>query len=148
MDNCEAMTSSTRSFAYSYRLVKKCFLKICETLKCHNFLIFQPILIRFSLFCSTICILSSKIKLNLFPSSPLTVMVSFCFGMNFPCTEIKINSVLLMMSLKLSCILKYITIDIALCSGPWGFIGISSGLSRKKFENLWYTWLNLHQETS
>ena len=47
--NCEAMTS-TRSFAYSYQLVKKCFLKICETSKCHNFLIFQPIFIRFSLF--------------------------------------------------------------------------------------------------
>ena len=26
---------------YSYRLVKKCFLKICEISKCHNFLIFQ-----------------------------------------------------------------------------------------------------------
>ena len=40
MENCEVMTSSTHSFAYSYRLVKKCFLKICETSKCHNFLIF------------------------------------------------------------------------------------------------------------
>ena len=65
------MTSSTHSFAYSYRLVKKCFLKICETSKCHNFLIFQPIFIRFSLFCSNIFTLSSKIKLNLFRISPL-----------------------------------------------------------------------------
>ena len=50
MANSEAMTSSTRSFAYiySYRLVKKCFVKICETSKCHNFLIFQPIFIRFT----------------------------------------------------------------------------------------------------
>ena len=65
MEICEAMTSSTHSFAYSYRLVKKCFLKICETSKYHNFLIFQPIFIRFSLFCSRIFTLSSEIKLNL-----------------------------------------------------------------------------------
>ena len=65
MENCEVMTSSTHSFAYSYRLVKKCFLKICETAKCHNFLIFQPIFIRFSLFCSNVFTLSSEIKLNL-----------------------------------------------------------------------------------
>ena len=63
MANSEAMTSSTRSFAYSYRLVKKCFVKICETSKCHNFLIFQPIFIRFSLFCSENFTLSSKIML-------------------------------------------------------------------------------------
>ena len=65
------MTSSTRSFAYSYRLVKKCFLKICETSKCHNFLIFQPIFIRFSLFCSENFTLSSKIKLEQLRTSPL-----------------------------------------------------------------------------
>ena len=65
MENCEAMTSSPHSFAYSYRLVKKCFLKICETSKCHNFLIFQPIFIRFSLLCLKIFTLSSEIKLNL-----------------------------------------------------------------------------------
>ena len=29
MTSSEAMTSSTRSFAYSYRLVKKCFVKTC-----------------------------------------------------------------------------------------------------------------------
>ena len=71
MASSEAMTSSTRSFAYSYRLVKKCFVKIWETSKCHNFLIFQPIFIRFSLFCSQYFTLSSEIKLNLFRSSPL-----------------------------------------------------------------------------
>ena len=43
-----------------------CFLKICEISKFHNFLIFQPIFIRFSLFCSENFTLSSKIKLNLF----------------------------------------------------------------------------------
>ena len=71
MKNCEVMTSSTHSFAYSYRLVKKCFLKICETSKCHNFLIFQPIFIRFSLFCSENFTLSSDIKLDQFRTSPL-----------------------------------------------------------------------------
>ena len=76
MASSEAMTSSTRSFAYSYRLVKKCFVKICETSKCHNFLIFQPILIRFSLFCSQNFTLSSEIKLNLFRSSPLRFVLA------------------------------------------------------------------------
>ena len=70
MENCEAMTSYN-SFAYSYRLVKKCFLKICETSKCHNFLIFQPIFIRFLLLCLKIFTLSSKIKLILLWSSSL-----------------------------------------------------------------------------
>ena len=76
MENCEAMTSSTHSFAYSYWLVKKCFLKICETSKCHNFLIFQPIFIRFSLFCSKLFTLSSEIKLNLFWISSLRLLTS------------------------------------------------------------------------
>ena len=76
MANSEAMTSSTHSFAYSYRLVKKCFVKICETSKCHNFLIFQPIFIRFSLFCSENFTLSSEIMLNLFRSSPLNNVVT------------------------------------------------------------------------
>ena len=78
MANSEAMTSSTRSFAYSYRLVKKCFVKICETSKCHNFLIFQPIFIRFSLFCSENFTLSSEIMLNLFRSSPLNPYFGHC----------------------------------------------------------------------
>ena len=73
MASSEAMTSSTRSLAYSQRLVKKCFVKFCETSKCHNFLIFQPIFIRFSVFCSENFTLSSDIKLKLFRSSPLTM---------------------------------------------------------------------------
>ena len=81
MKNCEAMTSSTHSFAYSYRLVKKCFLKICETSKCHSFLIFKPIFIRFSLFCSISFTPSSEIKLNLFWISSLAAPNrSFAFG--------------------------------------------------------------------
>ena len=73
MASSEAMTSSTHSFAYSYGLVKKCFLKICETSKFHNFLIFQPIFIRFSLFCSENFTLSSKIKLDQLRTSPLNL---------------------------------------------------------------------------
>ena len=71
MASSEAMTSSTHSFAYSYRCFQKCFVKICETSKCHNFLIFQPIFIKFSLFCLKMFTLSSEIKLNLFRISPL-----------------------------------------------------------------------------
>ena len=74
MENCEAMTSLPHSFAYSYRLVKKCFLNICETSKCHNFLIFQPIFIRFSLLCLKMFTLSSEIKLNLLWSSSLKLV--------------------------------------------------------------------------
>ena len=71
MANSEAMTSSTRSFAYSYRPGQEnVFVKICETSKCHNFLIFQPIFIRFSLFCSENFTLSSEIMLNLFREFP------------------------------------------------------------------------------
>ena len=47
------------------------FLENVWTSKCHNFLIFQLILIKFSLFCSKIFTLSSEIKLNLFRISPL-----------------------------------------------------------------------------
>ena len=77
MVNCEAMTSSTHSFAYSYGLVKKCFLKICETSKFHNFLIFQPTFIRFSLFCSENFTLSSEIKLRSAPDFPFNCLVIF-----------------------------------------------------------------------
>ena len=40
MKNCEAMTSSTHSFAYSYRLLKKCFDENYENSKFHIVLIF------------------------------------------------------------------------------------------------------------
>ena len=80
MASSEVMTSSTRSFAYSYRLVKKCFLKICETSKCHNFLIFQPIFIRFSLFFSENFTLSSEIKLEQLRTSPLGILLSYMEG--------------------------------------------------------------------
>ena len=77
MASSEAMTSSTHSFAYSYGLVKKCFLKICETSKFHNFLIFQPIFIRFSLFYSENCTLSSEIKLDQLRTFPLRIFLPF-----------------------------------------------------------------------
>ena len=87
MASSEAMTSSTHSFAYSYGLVKKCFLKICETSQFHNFLIFQPIFIRFSLFCSEYFTLSSEIKLDQLRTSPLKVLLKdgdVILGVNFP----------------------------------------------------------------
>ena len=64
--------TSTHSF------FQKCFVKICETSKGHNFLIFQTILVKFSLFCSFLfCYLPSEIKkkLNLFRTSPLNTRV-------------------------------------------------------------------------
>ena len=59
---------------YSYRLVKKCFLKIYETSKCHNFFIFQRkfyqvFTVLFEIFYS----FTSEIKLNLLWSSPLSI---------------------------------------------------------------------------
>ena len=79
MASTEVMTSSPHSFACSYRLVKKCFVKICETLKCHNFLIFQPIFIRFSLLSLKIFTFFSEIKLNLFRISPFKLLLILKF---------------------------------------------------------------------
>ena len=42
------MTSSTLSFAYHWLELRTVLWKIRETLKCHNFLIFYPILMKFS----------------------------------------------------------------------------------------------------
>ena len=95
MASSEAMTSSTHSFAYSYGLVKKCFLKICETSKCHNFLIFQPIFIRFSLFCSENFTLSSEIKLDQLRTSPLNTVftpVAHTQATCFSTSQVKIKS--------------------------------------------------------
>ena len=44
MGKSEARTSSTHTFAYSYRLLKKCYVKICETLQFHISLVFFFIL--------------------------------------------------------------------------------------------------------
>ena len=45
--------------------------KFAKTWKCHNFLIFQPIFIRFSLFCLKFFTLYSEINSNLFQITPL-----------------------------------------------------------------------------
>ena len=58
---------------YSYQCFQKCFVRICETSKRHNFLIFQQIFNKFSLFCSKMFTLSYEIKLNLFHISPLRI---------------------------------------------------------------------------
>ena len=76
MASSEAMTSWTHSFAYPYQCFQKCFVKICENSKCHNFLIFQPIYIKLSLFCLKFFTLSSEIKLNLFQISPLIMQLA------------------------------------------------------------------------
>ena len=64
MASSEAMTSSTHSFAYLYRCFQKCFVNICETSNHRNFLIFQPIFIKF--FVKKWLPFLTEIKLNLF----------------------------------------------------------------------------------
>ena len=74
LENCEAMTSSTHSFEYSYRLFKKCFVENYQNSKFYVFLIFYLIYIKFSL-CSKFCTLSIvKINLNLHGISPLKIL--------------------------------------------------------------------------
>ena len=46
MEKSEAMTSSTHSFAYSYRLFKKCFVENYENSKFHIFLILYLIYVK------------------------------------------------------------------------------------------------------
>ena len=73
MANCEAMTSPTHSFEYSLGLVKKCFPKICEISKCHNFVISYPIFIIFAPICREFFTLSFEIILTLDWLCPLKV---------------------------------------------------------------------------
>ena len=73
MASSEVMTSSTHSFAYSYRLVKKCFVKICETSKCHNFLFFNRFSSGFHCYVWIFLLFLLKFKLYLFRISPLSV---------------------------------------------------------------------------
>ena len=73
MGNCEAMTSSTHSFAYIHMnwLFKKCFVENYKNSKFNIFLIFYPIYINFSLFCSNFVYSFYWINLNLDWISPL-----------------------------------------------------------------------------
>ena len=64
MENCEAMTPSTHSLAYSYRLFKKCYDENYRNTKFHTFLDFYPIYIIFSLFSSIFFKLIILIKLK------------------------------------------------------------------------------------
>ena len=69
------MTSLTRLFAYSYRLFKKCFMKIKQI---QNFPTFLSDLHQiFSLFCLTMFAHSFQINQNLERISPLTFMCIF-----------------------------------------------------------------------
>ena len=72
MENCEAMTSSTHSFAYSYGLVKKCFLKICKTSNFITSLFFNRFSSGFHCSVQKILLSFSEIKLNQLWTSPLT----------------------------------------------------------------------------
>ena len=73
MENCQAMTSSTHSFAHSYPLLTKCFTANYENSQFHIFLMFYPIYIKFSLFCSKFFTLFIHwINLNLDWISPLS----------------------------------------------------------------------------
>ena len=49
------------SFAYSYQLFNKCFVKNCETCQFHIFLIFNLICFKISLFCLNFLILSIEL---------------------------------------------------------------------------------------
>ena len=81
----EAMTSSTRSFAYSYQLVKKYFVKICETSKCHNFLIFNQFSSGFHCFVHKILLFLLKL------SSPLKIYLQMGSTTFNPMNQLKFN---------------------------------------------------------
>ena len=65
MENCEAMISSTNSFAYSYWLFKKRFDENYGNSNFDIFLICYPIYIKCSQFCSKCFNLSIDLTLNL-----------------------------------------------------------------------------------
>ena len=50
------------TYSYSHRLFKKCFVKICEILQFHIFLILYPIFLKFSLFFLIFFLLLNKSK--------------------------------------------------------------------------------------
>ena len=58
------------------RTGQEMFPENLRNFKIHNFLIFQPIFIRFSLFCSENFTLSSEIKLDQLRTSPLRVILA------------------------------------------------------------------------
>ena len=69
------MTASFHPIEYSYGLVKKCFPKIRDISKCHEFHISDPILIIFASFCSDDFSLSSERMLSLARICSLTPSV-------------------------------------------------------------------------
>ena len=76
MENCEAMTSSTHSFAFSYRLFKKFFIANYENSKFHIFLILLSHLHQIFTFLFKMFYSFYWINLNLDQISPLTAKSS------------------------------------------------------------------------
>ena len=66
MASSEAMTSSTHSFAHSYRHFHKCCVKISKTSKCQTSLFFNRFSSSFQCFVQKKLFLSSESKSNLF----------------------------------------------------------------------------------
>ena len=94
MTNCEAMTSPTHSFEYSWGLVKKCFPEKIEISKCHNFLISYPIFIIFAPICRDIFTLSFEIMVILDWTSPLKALFNNIFALkNLTCMSLHAISV-------------------------------------------------------
>ena len=75
MDTCVAMTSLTHSFAYSYRLFKKCFDNNCGNSKLHIFLIIYSTYLKLSLFCLNFLLLLLTFSLMYFLSHEFAVLV-------------------------------------------------------------------------
>ena len=75
----EAMTSSTRSFAYSYQSFQEMFHENCPKLQSViTSLFFQPNFIQvFTVLCEFFVTLSSEIKLNLVPDFPFKGIVQY-----------------------------------------------------------------------
>ena len=71
MTSSEGMTSSAHSFAYSYQLVKKCFVKICETSKVSWFSS------GFHCYVWKLLLFLLKFKLNLFRDFPFNQPLLF-----------------------------------------------------------------------
>ena len=78
--NSECVTSSAISFAYPPCCAYNCFVEIGETLKCHNFLILHPILMKFSALCLFNFTLFIEINLILVWTLPLKAFSGRSWG--------------------------------------------------------------------
>ena len=65
--------SSVPSLAYRPGCAYDCFVNLSETLKCHNFLILHPILMKFSVLCLLHFVLFIRINFSLGWTCPVSV---------------------------------------------------------------------------